>query len=109
MPADVHLLKVDVPGDATPQTPWQITRLSMNRYFEPLKPVRSDWTVSARVGYRRGSAFDQDPVDTDVYAIHVRRQVSVTPLSLDFTSRVDLNDLEELLRRGKAATRCLEP
>jgi 5'-nucleotidase len=108
MPPDVHLLKVDVPGDATPGTHWQITRLSMNRYFEPLKPVRSDWSISARVGYRRGAAFDLDPVDTDVYAIHVKRLVSVTPLSLDLTSRVDLNDLDALLRRDAEKANCRE-
>ncbi len=99
MPPDVHLLKVDIPAEATPETPWRVTRLSMNRYFEPVKPVRSDWGISARVSYRRGAAFDLDPTDTDVYAIHVNRLVSVTPLSLDLTSRVNLDDLESLLRR----------
>jgi 5'-nucleotidase len=106
MPPDVHLLKVDVPRDATPDTPWQMTRLSMNRYFEPLKPERSDWSLSARVGYRRGDAFDLDPVDTDVYAIHVKRLVSVTPLSLDLTSRVILKDLDNLLRQEAEKANC---
>ena len=82
------------------------TRLSMNRYFEPLKPERSDWSLSARVGYRRGDAFDLDPVDTDVYAIHVKRLVSVTPLSLDLTSRVILKDLDNLLRQEAEKANC---
>ena len=34
MPEDVDLLKVDVPCDATPRTPWEVTRLSRQTYFE---------------------------------------------------------------------------
>src|SRR5262245_56903094 len=30
-PVDVHLLKVDVPWDATLETPWQLTRMSAQR------------------------------------------------------------------------------
>jgi hypothetical protein len=33
-----------------------------------------------------------------VYVLRVKRQVSVTPLSLDLTSRVDLDELNLLLR-----------
>jgi 5'-nucleotidase len=109
MPPDVHLLKVDVPGDATPDTPWTVTRLSMNRYFEPLRPDRSDWGLAARIGYRRGSDFNLDPVDTDVFAVHVKRLVSVTPLSLDLTSRVDLDDLDALLRQVGGGMSCQQP
>jgi broad specificity polyphosphatase/5'/3'-nucleotidase SurE len=39
--------------------------------------------------------FDQDLLepDSDVFAVRVAREVSVTPLSLDMTSRVDLEEL----------------
>ena len=36
--------------------------------------------------------------DSDVYALRVERQVSVTPLSLDLTSRVDFAELERHIR-----------
>jgi 5'-nucleotidase len=36
--------------------------------------------------------------DSDVYVLRVERQVSVTPLSLDLTSRVDLAELEKHMR-----------
>ena len=39
MPDDVDLLKVDVPCDATPQTPWEVTRLSRQAYFLPISPT----------------------------------------------------------------------
>src|SRR5688572_14766132 len=33
---DVHLLKVDVPSDATNETAWQVSRVSRQRYYEPI-------------------------------------------------------------------------
>lgn len=97
-PADVDVLKVDVPMSATPETPWEVTRLSRKRYFEPVPPSRPSWDVPALIGYRLSSEPDQDRVDTDSYALRVKKVVSVTPLSLDITSRVDLQDFERLLR-----------
>jgi broad specificity polyphosphatase/5'/3'-nucleotidase SurE len=42
---------------------------------------------------------EQDIHDSDVYAVRVKRVVSVTPLSLDLTARVDFKVLEKLLRK----------
>jgi 5'-nucleotidase len=98
MPADVLLLKVDVPAGATPQTPWQITRLSRGRYYEPIRPKRDSWDVPGSVGYRLGENLMDEPEGTDVHALRIARRVSVTPLSLDLTSRVDFNLLDGLLR-----------
>jgi 5'-nucleotidase len=99
MPPDVDVLKVDVPSDATPQTPWELTRLARAPYFEPVKPVRDSWDQPAEVGYRMMD-FEQSPVpeDSDIFALRFKRVVSVTPLSLDLTSRVDMGELEKLLR-----------
>ncbi|MEE9599555.1 MAG: 5'/3'-nucleotidase SurE, partial [Anaerolineales bacterium] len=33
MPPDVHLLKVEIPALANPNTPWHTTRLSMKRFY----------------------------------------------------------------------------
>lgn len=106
LPEDVYLLKVDVPSTATPETPWQITRQSLHRYFEIFPPVRTALDHPARVGYRRANDLHLDPPNTDAYTILIKRQVSVTPLSLDLTSRVDLNDLENLLRDEAQKIRC---
>lgn len=99
MPPDVLLLKVDVPADATHQTPWQITRLSRGRYYEPMRPKRDSWDVPGSVGYRLGHNLADEPEGTDVHALRVARRVSVTPLSLDLTSRVDFDLLDGLLRK----------
>ncbi len=97
-PPDVDALKVDVPKDATRETPWEVTRISRKRYFEPVPPRRPSWDTPALIGYRLSTDPDQDRTDTDSYALRVKRVVSVTPLSLDMTSRVDLEAIERLLR-----------
>ena len=100
MPADVHVIKVDVPCDATPETPWEITRLSPQRYYKPTRPQRASWDLRGAVGYRLEVEPALDAEDTDVYVLLVKRHVSVTPLTLDMTSRIDLPGFEKRLRGG---------
>ncbi len=97
-PPDVHLLKVDVPDNATPETPWEITRMSMCPYFENFPPERTDWSVPAPLGYEIRFDVASEPEGTDVHTLRIKRRVSVTPLSLDMTSRVDFRELDKLLR-----------
>jgi 5'-nucleotidase len=94
-PADVDLLNLNVPAKATPATPWKMTRLSRNRYFNPfLRPAPSDQQnpIDSVIRFDPNDPNDQD---SDVHAFKVEKLVSVTPLSLDMTSRVDLKVLEE--------------
>jgi 5'-nucleotidase len=99
LPADVDVLKVDVPSDATIDTPWQLTRVSRQRYYEPIAPVRESWSERAMINYREAAEFEQEPEDTDVYVLRKKRRVSVSPLSLDLTSRVNFAEFDELLRK----------
>lgn len=98
LPPDVDLLKVDVPSDATVDTPWQLTRVSRQRYYEPISPTRVSWSERVVMGYRQAGNLDREPENTDVYALRKKRIVSVTPLSLDLTSRVNFSELDQLLR-----------
>lgn len=98
LPQDVHVLKIDVPAEATLETSWEITRVSTYRYYSPVPPERSSWEESARIGYRRDDELHRASEDSDVYAVHARKIVSVTPISLDLTSRVDLKQLERRIR-----------
>jgi 5'-nucleotidase len=98
LPMDVDLLKVDVPCGATPDTAWKITRLSRSRYFIPTLPERESWDIPDHFGYELGGNPEQDEVDTDVYALRVEEVVSLTPLSLDLTSRVDPDKLNQTIR-----------
>lgn len=100
-PDDVDLLKLDVPWDATPATPWQMTRLSRRRVYWPTRPERVALSDVGRLGYR----FDTDPgkaePDSDVYVLLHLKQVSVTPMSLDMTSRTDMYRLRQIMTGEK--------
>lgn len=99
MPADVDLLKVDVPCDATTATPWRVTRQSRQRYYQVLPSGRSSLGEKRRLGYTMGYDPETLEPDSDVRALAVDRVVSVTPLSLDLTSRVESSMLEDLLTK----------
>ncbi len=98
MPEDVHLLKVDVPSDATPETPWVVTRVARQGYYEPQAPRRKSWNVSGHLGYKEAAVLEGEDEDSDVVVLRKKRMVTVTPISLDMTSRVELRDLEKRLR-----------
>lgn len=95
---DVDVLKVDIPCDATPDTAWVMTRLSRQKYYVPKIPQRTHLEESVKLGFE--VAIDEESLepDSDVYAICVERKVSVTPLSLDLTSRVGFDEFEKKLR-----------
>ena len=97
LPPDVDVLKVDVPADATPATPWEITRLSPNSYFIPVPTQRRSWSEPGKIGYKVTNGLQDEPPGTDIYALRIQRNVAVTPLSLDMTSRVDLRMLKDSL------------
>jgi 5'-nucleotidase len=98
-PADVHLLKLEIPSNATPETPWQLTRVSQQRYYEPVPAQRAAWTEPGLFGYREQGVFEHEPEDTDVFVLRNKRMVSVSPMSLDLTSRVDFTELDDLMRK----------
>ena len=98
-PEDVDILKVDVPRGASPETPWVITQQARKGYYYPVRPARGpmDWEKPAIVRY----AIDVDPAvlpeDSDIYTVLVKKQVSVTPLSLNLTSRILPGELRKFL------------
>jgi 5'-nucleotidase len=95
---DVDVLKVDIPADATRDTPWRLSRLSRTKYYHPVMPKRRSLNEPGRVGYSVSPERDRLEPDSDVYVLRVARQISVTPLSLDLTSRAEFGSLESSLR-----------
>lgn len=97
-PDDVEVLKLDVPFGATAATPWKVTRLSRRRVYWPTRPERVALSEMGKLGYH----FDGDPAraepNSDIYVVLHEGHVSVTPISLDLTSRTDLYRLQQFLQ-----------
>lgn len=98
--ADVDALKIDIPCDANPKTDWRVTKLSRHPYYVPVAPRRTSLEDATPMGFEIVLNEDVIESDSDVQAIAVDRMVSATPLSLDLTSRVDLQDFEKFLRKS---------
>ncbi len=94
MPPGVDVLKIDVPQRATPDTPWRLTRVSRQRYFESIIG-HDDQHGPSIVDYD----ILVDPTalepDSDIWALAVDGVVSVSPLTIDLTAPVAR---EEVLR-----------
>ncbi len=95
LPPGMELLKVDVPAEAAMDTPWEWTRLSKQRYYYPTAPQRASWDVPGTVGYDMGVDWEKEPENTDVFVLLKKRRISVTPLTLDMTARVDVATLNQ--------------
>ncbi len=89
LPAGVDLIKVEVPSQATPETGWEWTKLSRQRYYVPTKPGRSSWDVPESVGYSVQMNYEIEPHDTDIFTLIRKKKVSVTPLTLDMTAMIE--------------------
>ena len=106
MKLHADVLKLEIPACATSATPWRVTRLSRRPYFisfareraVPLPHSLPDDGERASLDYTYPDRPEQSEPDSDVFALCVDRVVSVTPLSLDLTARVDLSGLDAALR-----------
>lgn len=98
LPPQVDLLKIDVPEHATPQTPWQVGRVSRQRYYESLpndspKPANPNQTFSYLVRVNTDSL----ETDSDVKIFTQDRQVAVVPMTIDLTAPVPLPSVAQFL------------
>lgn len=98
-PKGVDLLKVEVPSHATPETEWQVTRLSRQRYYQPVAAERESWEIPGSISYKESASLENEDEDSDVFVLRKKKMVAVTPLNLDMTARVDFSKFEELLRK----------
>ena len=94
---EVDILKIDVPGDATISTAWKLCKLARTSYYS--KVFDSPDAGSRISDAKTVIEVDPDTLDpeTDIYVLAVDKLVSVTPMSLDCTSRVNFGQLRETL------------
>ncbi len=99
LPPDVDILKIDVPADAQPDTPWRMVRVSRQRYHVPRPSGRRSLSEQKGIDYGVWVDWDTLEPDSDVHALAVERVVAVSPLSIDLTARADLSALAADLRQ----------
>lgn len=95
---DIDIIKLDVPHGATRDTPWKITRQGRDRYYMPKPAHRESLSDRGPISYEIRFNPDKLEKNTDVYTLLVEKQVSVTPISVDQTSRTDFAQLDALFR-----------
>jgi 5'-nucleotidase len=98
-PTEVDLLKVEVPTHATPETGWQVARLSRQRYYQPFPAERESWGMPGSISYKEAALLEGEAEDTDAYVLRKKKMVAVTPLNLDMTAHVNFDDFEGFLRK----------
>jgi 5'-nucleotidase len=98
MPPDVDLLKLEVPEKATVDTPWRVTKVARNSYYHASPPKRDSWSTPSVLDYSVSIDGEEIDPDSDIQAVLIDHVVSITPISLDMTSRVDLRKLDQILR-----------
>ena len=80
------ILKVEVPANATPETPWKTRRISTLPYYSLGIPFpRPDSSLSESLTLGKLPGIDE-PADTDAYAIRTEKVVAVTPMTMDMTA-----------------------
>jgi len=97
LPDDVDVLKIDIPWEATLETEWRMTRVSRRRVYWPTRPERASLHADGKLGYEFKADPSKAEPDSDVYALMHDHVVSVTPMSLDMSSRTDLFRLRQII------------
>ncbi len=95
LPDGVDLLNINLPRHATMETPIEITRLS-RKIFRTGVEERHD--PRGRPYYWiNGDLIVDDEAGTDINAVFNSEHISVTPLSLDATARVEKDKLKRYI------------
>ncbi len=99
LPLGIDVLKIDIPDNATPKTPWHLTRLARHPYYSVKLPKPTmESKVKDAVVLVDPSQAPLEP-GTDVHVMTVEQEVSVTPLTLDATAETDFSRLKQRIER----------
>ena len=96
LPFDADILKLEIPLGATKETRCVVTRQDRFMYYTPTIQSRAElFGTPTKVSHVPGKG-KYSAKDTDAYAL-AQGWVSITPLSLDLTSRISLAELADIL------------
>ena len=96
-PEDVNLIKIDIPDNADSDTPWHVCRQSREPgwwgFVPDAGPGSTAGSTIGKRGPRPGKALD---TEDDMYVLLEKREVAITPLSVDMSSRVPPQDIASM-------------
>lgn len=96
LPPGVDLLKIDVPASATPTTPWRVTRISRQRYYQSkVEDYDPQTGQPKKFSYYVNVDHAALEPESDIYVFAVEKQVAVVPMSIDLTAPVPLADVAQ--------------
>jgi 5'-nucleotidase len=98
LPAGVDFLKLDVPSTATPETPWQVTSVSRQRYYDLVYQGQPGLNNIREFDYTVKVVRDQVEPESDVYAFVVDHRVTVVPMTIDMTAPVPLSEVDQFFK-----------
>ena len=97
LPANVDLLKIDVPATATPRTTWQVGPVSRQRYWHPFQRQPDRLKDQHRIGYQAMVDYDTLEPGSDIHIFLVDRFVSVAPMTINLTAPVVPGEVADFL------------
>lgn len=81
MPNQVHLLNVNFPKELTETTEIRVTRQGHMNYGAYIHPGERDFNLELHLGWQLSEHLHKAPEDTDIYAVHFDKVISVTPMT----------------------------
>ena len=86
LPKGVAVLNINVPDDATDETPIELTRQTRQNYFLFKKPDKRNFTEKLRLQVYEEIDMETLEENSDLACLKLRRHISITPLTRDMTS-----------------------
>jgi len=97
-PEDVDIIKVDIPDTVDRTTSWRVCRQSREPGWWGFVPgARFDTPVGKTIGQKGPRPGKSGQPCDDLTALYQRKEVAITPLSLDMSSRIRLEEIHKLL------------
>lgn len=93
---DVDVLKIDVPERATKTTEWKLSKVAKcGYYFKEFKNPSKDSLLNEG---KTEIIINESTLekDSDIHTFAIQKLVSVAPISIDLSSRVEFNELKKL-------------
>lgn len=81
MADQVRILNVNFPLGLSPETEVRVTKQAYMSYGSYVKPERETFHEGCFLDWKLNEALNDVECDTDIYAMHVDRVISVTPMS----------------------------